>query len=146
MEDIIKYENSGQLYQFLIDDFGLTKIKDKYDPTNFGNFIIVLSATSFFIRYLNDRSVLTVEVASKKEPNNWFDLSFIRDFYNPNNLNANENGLDNVARIKELNAFLKRDFKQISEWFEDQNYSTNKAKLDGLLKEQFKRRFPGMAK
>jgi hypothetical protein len=144
MEAIVKYENSEQLYKFLIDNFGLIKIKDKYDPKNFGNFIIELSAINFFIRYVNDRSVLVVEVASKKDPNNWFDLSFIRDFYHPDKLNRDESELDNPTRIRMLNDFLQKNFDQINEWFEERNYFTNKVKLEQLLKEQFKRRFPGM--
>ena len=144
MEEILKYENRDQLYQFLIDDFGLVKIDERYDSESFGNFLIVLEANDFFLTYVNDRSFLTINIASKSDPEETFALSFVRDFlYDPDNINADEREMDNAKRIEELNSFLKRDFSKISELFNAHNYPNTKRHITELLKEQFKKRFPG---
>ena len=145
MEEILKYENREKLYKFLVDDFGLVKKQERYDPDSFGNFLIVLEAENFALTYVSDRSVLTITIASKSEPEREFDLSFVRDFlYDPDNINADEQEVNNAKRIEELNGFLKRDFSKISELFNARNYPDTKRQIDELLKQQFKRRYPGM--
>lgn len=145
MEDILKFENRERLYKFLIDDFGFIKMKEKYDAESFGNFYIILSAKDFLLSYVNDRDFLDIDIASKLEPSNGYALSFVRDLiYNPDKMNANGRVLDNATRIKELNNFLRKDFDRISELFSKRNYPSTKQKIDELLKQQFKRRFPGM--
>jgi hypothetical protein len=142
MEDILKYENRDQLYRFLIDNFGLVKVEEKYDPKTFGNFFITLSAKEFFLRYINDRSILTIEIASQNEPGQWYDLSFIKDFvYKTGNINEDYKEFDNTNRIKELNIFLSKEFDLISDLFNRDNYRDTKQKLDELLKQQFYRKF-----
>jgi hypothetical protein len=108
MEDLLKYENRDQLYKFLIDDFGVVKVDEKYDAQKFGNFFITLSTKDFFLRYTNDRSYLSIEIASHSEPSKWYDLSFIRDYiYHPENINSDDRSIDNNIRIEELNGFLR---------------------------------------
>lgn len=145
MEEIIKYENRESLYSFLLDDFGLKKIEEKYYPENFGNFHIVLTATDFLLRYFNDRSILSVEIASKYEngDDKWYALSFIKDLiYDPENINANKAETDNSKRIGRLNNFLRQDFDKISELFSKQNYPNTRKRLDAELKKQFYLKFP----
>jgi len=143
MEDILKYENRHQLYSFLIEDFGLTKIDDHYDPKAFGNFCVTLAAKDFLLSYINDRSFLTIDIASKLEPKQGFSLSFVRDYlYNPENINSNEKA-DNTTRINQLNDFLKKDFFQISQLFNSQNYYSTKKQINKLLMKQFIKRNPG---
>jgi len=145
MEDILKYENRDQLYKFLINDFGLVKVDERYDPDAFGNFYVTLSAKDFLLSYVNDRSFLTINISSKLEPENDLDLSFVRDFiYNPNNINDKEEWMDNVKRIEKLNDFLKEEFSRISLLFSPNNYHNTKKQIDELLKQQFKRRNPGL--
>jgi len=140
MEDIFKYENSSKLYQFLIDDFGLLKIDDNYEPETFGNFYITLAANDFLLSYVNDRFFLNIDIASILEPNRGFSLSFVKNFlYNPANINLDD-GLDNLTRITELNLFLKKDFVKIGQLFSSQNYFSTKKQIDDLLREQFNKR------
>ena len=147
MNDILKYENREQLYKFLVDDFGLVKIDERFDAESFGNFLVVLEASDFLITYINDRSFLTINISSKSEPENSFSLSHVRDFlYNPDKINTYEQKMDNVKRIGELNSFLKKDFSKISGLFNARNYPNTKKQIDGLLKQQFKKRYPGMIK
>jgi hypothetical protein len=142
MEEVLKFENREQLYSFLIDDFGLIKVKEKYDPEAFGNFFIILSANDFLLKYINDRSFLTIEIASQVEPSQWYSLSFIRDYiYNPENMNADDGESDNATRVKDLNDFLRKDFGLISDLFNKDNYKDTQQKLNKLLKQQFDRRF-----
>jgi hypothetical protein len=145
MEDILKYENRDQLYKFLIDGFGLVKVGEKHDPKAFGNFFITLSAKEFLLRYVNDRSYLTIEIASHSEPSKWHDLSFVKNFiYHPDNINSDDRSIDNNTRIEELNSFLRKDFDLISDLFNNDNYTDTRQKLDELLRQQFNQRFPGM--
>jgi hypothetical protein len=133
-----------ELYQFLINDFGFVKFEEQYDPNAFGNFFITLSSKEFLVRYVNDRSFMTIKIASYSELSRWYDLSFVRDFiYNPGNINSNEH-LDNTTRIEELNNFLKTNFDLISDLFGKDNYSNTCQKIDELLRRQFNQRFPGM--
>ena len=139
---MLKYENRYQLYKFLIDDFGFIKVDEKYEPEHFGNFYILLSGKEFLIQYINDRSFLTIEIASKTEPSNWYALSFIKDFlYNPDNINDNEQDLDKVKRVKNLNNFLRNDFHRVAELLNERNFPRTKQQLDERLKQQFTRRF-----
>ena len=147
MEDILRYESRDRLYDFLIGDFGLVKVEEKYDPKAFGNFFITLSAKYFFLRYVNDRSYLTIEIASHSEPTMWYDLSFIRSLiYNHDNINQDDRSIDNITRIEEFHNFLRKDFDLISDLFNNDNYIDTRKKLDELLKQQFDQKFPGMRK
>lgn len=144
MDDILKYENRDQLYQFLIDDFGLIKIEEGYDPETFGNFYVTLAAKDFLLSYVNDRSFLTINIANNLEPERGFDLSFVRDLmYNPENINSDDKK-DNNDRINELNDFLKKDFDRISLLFNNDNYRHTRKKIDELLKRKFRKQNPGL--
>jgi hypothetical protein len=116
MEDIFKYENRDQLYQFLITNFGFVKEDEFYDTKAFGNFYIVLSSNEFLLRYINDRLVLTVEIASHADPSNGYDLSFLMNFiYHPEDINPDDRLMTSKDRIEELNNFLKKDYDLISD-------------------------------
>ena len=142
MEDVLKFENRDSLYKFLIDEFGLTKTEERYDSKNFGNFFITLSSRDFLLRYINDRSILNIEISSHSDPTKWYGLSFIRDYiYNPENINADVGHLDNTSRVKELNDFLRKDFGLISDLFNRENYEDTIAKINLLLKKQFLQKF-----
>jgi len=142
MEDILNFENREQLYKTLVDKFGLIKVEEKYDPEAFGNFFITLSAKEFLLRYVNDRSVLTIEISHLTEPLQWYDLSFVRDFiYNPDNVTADDSVLDNDYRIKELNNFIRKEFDLISDLFNEDNYQNTQQRLDELLKNKYYRDF-----
>lgn len=141
MEEILKYQNRDQLYKFLIEDFGVVKIEEQYDDQSFGNFCVTLSAMDFLLSYVNDRSFMTIKISSKTEPEQDFDLSFVRDFiYNPNNMNAQEVGITNAERIEKLNEFLRNDFSKIATLFNPENYDNTKRRINELLKQQFIRR------
>ena len=145
MEEILKYEYRDNLYRFLIDDFGLKKVEDRYYPEDFGNFHIILAATNFLLRYFNDRSILSIEIASKYESmdDKWYALSFIEDLiYNPENINARENESDNAKRIEKSNNFLRKDFERINELLSKQNYPNTKKALEEGLRKQFYLKFP----
>ena len=145
MKDLLKYENRDQLYKFLIDDFGVIKVDEKYDPKAFGNFFVTLSAKEFLLRYLIDRSYLTIEIASHSEPAKWLDLSFIKNIiYDPENINSNDRSVNNNTRIEELNSFLRKDFDLISGLFNSENYTNTRKNIDELLRRQFNQKFPGM--
>lgn len=136
MEEILKYENRDKLYDFLINDFGMVKVEEHYDPNAFGNFYVILEAKDFLLSYVNDRSFLTIDIASKLEPNEGFDLSFVRDLlYSPKELNSNSKDImDNSERIKSLNQFLKKDFQKISLLLNANNYQHTKNEIISLLK------------
>ena len=148
MEEILKYENRERLYKFLIDDLGFIKAEEKYSHESFGNFYVILSGKEFLLMYVNDRSFLTIRIASHTDSTHWYDLSFIENFiYNPNNINpADLPEIDNEGRIETLNIFLRKDLKRINDLFNRENYFKTKEQLDYLLREQFKLRFPGMVK
>lgn len=139
-QDILKFENRNQLFEFLINDFNLHLIEEKYDSVYFGNFYVVLSANEFLLRYINDRSFLNIEISSITEPANWYALSFIRDLINGRAINFNEIILDNYSRIEGLNNFLKNDFDKIEKLFNN-NYSSTKKLLDDELRKRFRMRF-----
>jgi hypothetical protein len=143
MENILKYENKSQLYEFLVKDFGFVKIEERYDPDAFGNFFIILSSKFFSLRSINDRSYLTIEVASNSDRTKWLDLSFVRNFiYQPKNINPDENLKDNYERISELNNFIKNDFDLICDLYSVNNYLSTRQQIDNLLRQQFNQRFP----
>ena len=135
MEDILKYENRDQLYKFLLDDFGFIIIEEQYD---FGNFLITLSNNEILIKYIKDRSFLSIDIANERFPSESIDLSFVRDYIN-NTYETNEEikKLTNTVRIELLNNFLKEDFYKISELFNNQNYSDNRKKIGEYLKKKF---------
>jgi hypothetical protein len=146
-EDILKYENRDNLYKFLIDDFGFVKQEEQYSAESFGNFYKELSSDKFLIRYINDRSFLTIEIASFFAPSDWYDLSFIENYiYHPDEINPDQPELDNAKRIEGLNMFLKRDFGLISNLYNRENYKNTLENIGGLLRKRFEERFPGSIK
>jgi hypothetical protein len=141
MTEQFNYEQRNTLYQFLIDKFNVIKIHENYDENNFGNFSIILAADSFLINYVNDRSFLSIEIASKVEESNWYPLSYIKNFLcEQKNINEVESS-DNQSRINELNNFLQQNIFIISEMMNKDNYYSTKKRLNKFLKEQFDRNF-----
>src|SRR5687768_16498503 len=107
MEEILKFENREQLFGFLIKQFGGTVIEERYDAKAFGNFFITLLVGDIFLRYVNDRGFLTIEIASKLDPEKWYNLSFVQGLlYNKTRINSDTRNLNNEQRIEELNDFL----------------------------------------
>jgi len=146
MEDILKYRKRDKLYQFLIDDFGMIKVSERFDSKSFGNFHITLSSNDFLLDYVNDRSFLDIHVRSKLNPSLLIRLSFLRNFiYNPLNL-SNDEGPDNKSRIERLNDFLKTDFEKISKLVNEDNFLETMTSINKLLKEQFIKKFPNAVK
>jgi len=144
MEDLLQYENRDNLYQFLIDDFEMIKIDERYYPEAFGNFSVVLSGQNFRLSYFSDRSFLDVDIASELEPEQRFPLSSVKDFlFNSETTNQEEN-VSNDKRIRELNDFLKNNFVEISVLFSTPNYYETKKKINELLRKQFISRNPGI--
>lgn len=142
MDELLDYNKRDRLYNFLIDDFGLLKLSENYDEENFGNFSILLSSINFLVNYVNDRSFLTIEIASKYNPDKWYDLSFIKDFMDvAQEENQKKINLSNKERIKVLNNFLAINFNNISELMNEKNYIGTQIQLDQFLKEQFKGKF-----
>ncbi len=138
MENISKNENRENVYQFLIDSYRFKVENEKNYADKWGNFYIYLTGEFFLLRYYSDRNFLSVEIASKDEPENWYALSFIRDLiYNPEVINADETVKDNSTRIEGLNTFLREDFNTIGELFSKANYTDTKKRLDEGLKKQF---------
>ena len=85
------------------------------------------------------------EIAAHLEPSRWYDLSFVKIFiYFPDSINSDDQSIDNITRIEELDRFLRTDFGLISDLFSNHNYVDTRQKIDKLLKEQFKKKFPGM--
>ena len=141
MKDFLNYELRDQLYGYLKGELGLTEIDERYDSDAFGNFYIILASRKVLLRYINDRSYLTIEIAGQIEPAKWYNLSFVRDFiYDPANINS-EDHLDNETRIMKLNSFLEENWDRINDLYSDDNYLTTMSKIDTLLEKKFKERF-----
>jgi hypothetical protein len=144
MEETFPYENREQLYNFLIEDFGFIKQEENYSAQSFGNYYILLYSNVFFLRYIQDRLFLTIEIASHSDPSHWYDLSFIKNFiYRPDNINSDDQPISVKKRIEDLNNFLKNDFELISDLFDKENFQNTQKKIDKLLRQQFDQRFPG---
>lgn len=128
-------ENREKLYNFLIQDFGLHKVQEEFQPENFGNFFVVLFSKEFLLRYVNDRSFLSIDIASQMKPSKWYDLSIVKA------LLYNEQILNETTGIEELNEFLRKELNHISELFGQQHYSTTKMKLEELSNQRAKQMF-----
>jgi len=141
MKDFLNYELRDQLYGYLKGELGLTEIDERYDSDAFGNFYIILASRKVLLRYINDRSYLTIEIAGQIERAKWYNLSFVRDFiYDSANINS-EDHLDNETRIMKLNSFLEENWDRINDLYSDDNYLTTMSKIDTLLEKKFKERF-----
>lgn len=138
-----RFDDREHLFSNLIVRLGLKKVEERYEPENFGNFFVTLSAQEFWLRYINDRGILDVKISSKNEPDKWYHLSFIKNFVEgKKKINTNDR-LDNASKIEMLNEFLIKDFHIISSLFNQKNYENTKQQLSELLKEEFKRKFSG---
>jgi hypothetical protein len=138
MKGILKYENRRKMYYFLLDKYGFKVIREVYYEHIFGNFIIDIESDAFCLRYYNDREILSIDIASLSNKDDWYALSFIKDLiYSPGAINADETVKDNDTRINELNNFLKKDFAKIVELMNEANYPDTKKKLDEGLRKQF---------
>jgi hypothetical protein len=143
MEEILKYENRQKLYQFLLDEYGFKVIREEYYEHIFGNFIIDLESIYFYLRYYNDREILSIDIASLSNKKDWFALSFIKDLiYNPDAIDADETKRDNATRINLLNNFLRKDFDKIADLMSETNYPDTQKRLDKGLRKQFFIKYP----
>jgi hypothetical protein len=130
---------SEKLYQFLIEDFGFIKAKEKYYPELFGDFIITLSSPEFLLKYRCDRSFLSVEISYTSINPTWFDLALVKALiYETNDLNK-------ITLIDELNFFLRNDYNKIASLFNNKNYASTHMHLRALQDKRFKDAFPNTA-
>lgn len=142
MEEILKFENRQKLYQFLVDSYGFT-VKEEKNYNEMG-YYVDLSITFFLLRYYNDRLFLSIDIASLyDETRHLYALSFIRDLiYNPESINASDEIEDNVVWINGLNDFLRKDFGEICELLNKENYPDTKIKIDKGLEKTFFIKYP----
>lgn len=141
-EELLKFQNREKLFRFLIDDYGMTVIEERYYEDVFGNFYVELSGPDFFLRYVIDRLILEVVIRSKHIPSEWYSLSFIKDLLYSDEVNSIADRRDNLSRLNDLNNFLKEDYNRISYLFNENNNVKTHNTLDRKLKEQFKKNFP----
>lgn len=125
------------MYQFLIDDFGMSLVFDKKSKY-FNNFQIQLSSGDFILNYVMDRSFLNIYIESECEDGYSLPLSFIRDYiYNPDHIGF-FNAPDNDSVIKHLNEFIHKDFDKIMDLYGRDKYKTTYNAIEQLLLEQRK--------
>ena len=142
MRGSIKFEDREQLFESVIDDLKLKKIDECYYPEIFGNFFTTFSAKDFLIKYVSDRSELSIQIASESEPSKWFDLSFIKNLILRKEKLNSDNGDLNFEGIKKLNDFLKNNYEVINDLFNPKNYKITTAKIETLLESEFKSNHP----
>ena len=135
-----------KIFLCTIKDLQLEIIDEKYDAEAFGNFYITLAADEFLIQYSNDRGDLYLEIASKYAPSKWHSLSFYKNLITHRRpINSDEDICD-LQNIKQLNSFLVQEYDLINDLLNRDNYKHTLEKLGALLKEEFKRKYPGAVK
>lgn len=131
------FNRRKKLYQFLIDDFGMSLAFDKKSKY-FDNYQIQVHSDCFILDYVMDRSHLNIYIESIFENGYSLSLSFIWGYiYTPEHIGS-FNAPNNEAVIKQLNDFIKRDFLKISELYSKDNYITTYNSIEKLLIEQRK--------
>ena len=136
LNSIIMFFNCRKkMYQFLIDDYGMSLAFDKKSKY-FNNYQVQLHSDHFILNYVMDRSYLNIYIDSRYEDGYSLPLSIIRDYiYEPDHIGS-FNALYNYEIIRLLNNFIKKDFQKIAELFCKDNYKTTYNTIENLLREQ----------
>jgi len=132
----MKYEDREQLYKYLINDYGFKVIEEGYSPKIFGNFYDILAGKDILFKYVNDRSIISIEVSKDMAEPEWYYISLFKT------LLYKEATVDSVDIEKE-NSFIKNEIDKIAELFNDANYPTTQKSLIKIRDQDFKKSFPG---
>ena len=142
MKNLLDFKNRDLLYKDLLRYVNLSIVDEKYYKEYFGDFYITLSNDVLLIRYVNERSYLTITVASQFEPSNWSDLSFLIALISGAETAPAYNHLSNEERIAEFNQYLIENFEIIKRLFDKTNYQNTVTQLYNIKKDSFFRHFP----
>jgi len=75
-----------QFKKFLKKDLGFTEKEKKYDKKYFGNFYYIYEFSNILLRIIRDRGQYFIEIRSKKDAGNWYQLETIVPIINPHYL------------------------------------------------------------
>ncbi len=105
--------------------------------TNFGNYYKVFDNGILLLRFSVDRSKGSIDICSKYDKENWFDLALIKA------LLYKEQKLNSITTFEVYCDFLMSNLSEIIECFEAKNYLTTKSVLQELSREKVRQMFPG---
>ena len=57
---------------WLFEDLGFRMTYSEYDPANFGDSLVILDSDSLRLRFVRDRSQVTLDLAARSKPEDWF--------------------------------------------------------------------------
>lgn len=133
MINMLKYFRRRSMYQFLIDDFGMTKVFEKYNSKLFGNRHIKLSSDNFYLNYILDKSIWNILIESKFDEGNLMPLCFIMDYLNKLQHVDTMIISENMLNVKQLNEFIKKNFQTISYLYSELNYKVTKKEIHTMI-------------
>lgn len=122
-------------YKKLISNYECRLIEKVEDPKNFGNELVTLSSSDLIIRYVSDRSDLRIEIASRSDSRQWFDLDIIYAHI------ERKKNLMGKYSFEELNAYLLNNYHVVRALFADDNYLKTKERLLKLMHSRAKHIF-----
>jgi tetratricopeptide (TPR) repeat protein len=112
----------------------IDQLKDKYDfhilseerTHFFGNFIITLENSDVFLRIVNDRDFLSLEIAAK-EYKIWYGIPFIELLVHE------KKDLDSILTFHQTVDFLMDNYNLLKSLFSTENFPGLKRRMDGLM-------------
>ncbi|MBS1587821.1 MAG: hypothetical protein JSS82_19995 [Bacteroidetes bacterium] len=113
--------------------------KEDANDRSFGNWFVTLVGGYILIRYVQDRSIISIEVASKQDPKEWFEVSLVKDYI------LGEADRPGIEKLEVLQEFLANNFERVQSIFAPDSYGQTKAAISRTRNERFKRMFPGWA-
>lgn len=116
--------NKAVLYGFLRSKGFKAVEEDRSD--SFGDRFEVLVSKTLKVRYVEDPSLESIDLASVKDEKTWYSLVLVKSLINK------EDQLDKVVEISELRLFLVASFDYINKLFGPSDYSATKCRLEEL--------------
>ncbi len=113
------------------------KISEQTTLESFGDYCDVLTSQDYELIFISDRSLRSIGIRKRDDERNVFDLSLVRA------LILDESRLDKPISFETLEQFLIENIDEIGSLFDDNCYTTTKARLEKLALERAWKMFPG---
>ena len=102
----------------------------------FGDFIIEGCSPYFCLKGVSDRLIESLEISSRSEQGNWFDMNVVMA------CSGEQDKLDQEVNLETDMKFVETHLDELATMFDEENYQITKVRLMEFARERAKKRWP----
>ncbi len=128
--------NKDSLSNFL-ESKGYKEVRSE-KTASFGDYVKQFSSSLIEVRLSSSRSIVTLDIGSHADPNNWYDVALVKALVNK------EDELIKASSFESLADFFATEHDQIEALFSPDQLPNTKKRLEKLEKKRVSQMFPNL--